>query len=293
MKSLNKQLNTRHSIYFYSVLLLTALVVQILLALLLSSNSSSTAYWIVNGAYSLCLLVCGYIYCRVNGIDMLPQLRLAYAPKVVDVLWLCGVVFLLVNGATPINDWIVDIVASWGGTSGGIDSALVYDNIVLAVIVVCVIAPAVEELIFRGIIGNGLLSSGRVILAIIIGGLIFALFHMSLSQLLHQFVTGCVLMIFLWRSGSIWVPIIGHVFNNIIVLVLDYYVYSTGWYDSNGVWVAIVGVTMAIALVTAYILYTRTRHSYNKIECTTTATDKVIFGTAMAVSLLILVVGAI
>ncbi len=279
------------------VLLVVAIVVQLVLAVLLSSFSSSYAYWIINGTYSLCLLLSGYIYCRCNSIDMLSGVKMNSKPRLIDSLWLCVVVFLLVNGATPINDFFVSVIEGLGGNVGGIDSALVYDNVVLAVLVVCIIAPVVEELLFRGIIGSGLLSGGRVVLAIVLGGLIFALFHMSMAQLLHQFITGCVLMIFVWRSGSIWVAIVGHVFNNVLVLVLDYYVYSTGWYTDNAVWVAIVGMLLAGVAVIGYLLYTRNRVASSVQKGSDAVgiavTDRAILLLAMSLSLLMLVVGVL
>ncbi len=289
---LNK-LNSSYSARFFPILLAVALFVQIIMSALLSEFVSSTAYWIINMLYMLCLLACGYVYCISCRIDIASSMKLHDKPKLLDTIWLCAVVFVLVNGMTPVNDWFVSIIQGLGGNAGGIDSSYVYSNIVLALVVLCVVAPVVEEAIFRGIIGSGMLASCSELTAIVIGGLAFALFHMNMSQLLHQIITGCVLMLFLSRSGSLWVVIIGHVFNNGIVVLLDNLVYSSGWYTTNGTWVCIVGLVLASILVVGYIAYTNNRRGNNTNYIGIASTDKLLLVATFGVQLFILVVGAL
>ncbi len=264
-----------------------------MLALLLSQYTSTTAYWLVNVVYMACLLACGYLYCNRCRIDIVGSAHISTKPRLLDSVWLCVIVFLLVNGMTPVNDWFVSIIESWGGYAGGIDSSYVYDNILLAILVLCLVAPVVEELLFRGVIGSGLLSGNREYIAILLGGTIFALFHMNMAQLLHQFITGCILMTFLSRTGSIWVVIVGHIFNNGIVVLLDYYVYSSGWYTTNAVWVSIVGLVGAGILLALYVWHTNNRRTTLDEVTSMSVADKTILAVSLAVSALILVLGAI
>ncbi len=289
---LNK-LNGSHGAQFYTLLLCVALVVQIILSVLLSQYTSTTAYWLVNIVYMACLLACGYLYCNRCHIDIVGSLHISTKPKLLDSIWLCVIIFLLVNGMTPINDWFVSIIGSCGGSAGGVDSSYVYDNILLAILVLCLVAPVVEELLFRGIIGSGLLSNNKEYLAVLLGGAIFALFHMNMAQLLHQFITGCILMIFLSRTGSIWVAIVGHIFNNGIVVLLDYYVYSSGWYSTNAIWVSIVGLASAGILLALYVWHTNSRCTTSAEATSMSVADKTLLAVSLAVSALILILGAI
>lgn len=232
----------------------TALFVQFLLAMLVPDYASSTEYWIVNGVYSIALLASGYIYCKCAQVSIVSAVRINRPVKIADTLILLGVIFCLVNGMTPVNDIIMQWLDNIGINIGGVDADMIYGNIYMAVLVLCIIAPVVEELLFRGIIAGGMVNSWRLAPALVVSAIVFALFHMNMAQVVHQMIMGMILALFMYRSGSIWVPIIGHIFNNALVLLLDYHVYSTGWYTDNALWVAIGGIGTAIVGVVLYCI---------------------------------------
>lgn len=85
------------------------------------------------------------------------------------------------------------------------------------------IVPAVfEEIFFRGYILENLREAGDIF-AIIFSGLFFALFHLSLSQFVFQFICGIVFAIIKIKSKSIIPSIIAHFSNNFIILTLLYF----------------------------------------------------------------------
>lgn len=84
---------------------------------------------------------------------------------------------------------------------------------------VAVIAPVVEELIFRGLILHGLRKNYRATTAVFISALLFSLFHLNPWQMPATFILGLLLGWIIIRTRSILLAIIGHSLNNLMVLL--------------------------------------------------------------------------
>lgn len=84
---------------------------------------------------------------------------------------------------------------------------------------VVIIAPVVEELIFRGVIMHGLMRNYSKVKAIFFSGLLFALFHLNPWQFPATFVLGILLGWIMIRTKNIGLAIIGHAINNLLVLL--------------------------------------------------------------------------
>jgi uncharacterized protein len=87
---------------------------------------------------------------------------------------------------------------------------------------VAVIAPIVEELIFRGLILHGLRKNYTATTAIFISALLFSLFHLNPWQMPATFVLGLLLGWIMLRTRNIILAILGHSLNNFLVLLNNY-----------------------------------------------------------------------
>ncbi len=87
------------------------------------------------------------------------------------------------------------------------------------VLKVVIIAPIIEEMIFRGIIMHGFMRNYSKFSAIIISALMFALFHLNPWQFPSAFALGILLGWLMVRTRSILLCILGHSVNNLLVLV--------------------------------------------------------------------------
>ena len=85
---------------------------------------------------------------------------------------------------------------------------------------VVIIAPIIEELIFRGIILNGLRKNYRAATAIFISALLFSLFHLNPWQMPATFILGLLLGWIVLRTQNIVLAITGHAMNNLLVLII-------------------------------------------------------------------------
>jgi uncharacterized protein len=84
---------------------------------------------------------------------------------------------------------------------------------------VSVVAPIVEELIFRGLILHGFRRNYSSFKAITISAILFSLFHLNPWQMPATFILGLFLGWLVVRTNSIIAAIIGHSVNNLLVLL--------------------------------------------------------------------------
>lgn len=96
-------------------------------------------------------------------------------------------------------------------------------NLIMSVLIVGCLTGFAEELFFRGGVQK-LLMSGRMNphVAIWLTALIFSLFHMQIFGFVPRILLGAFFGYLMWWSGSLWLSVIAHAFNNILVVVADW-----------------------------------------------------------------------
>jgi membrane protease YdiL (CAAX protease family) len=90
----------------------------------------------------------------------------------------------------------------------------------LILLTIGIVAPIAEELLFRGLVFHMFNRHLNVKVALIIQALLFGAFHMNLVQRLYASLLGVVLGIAYLLTGSLWVPILMHIVNNSVALLL-------------------------------------------------------------------------
>jgi len=103
--------------------------------------------------------------------------------------------------------------------------------LLLNIIIVALIPAVGEEFLYRGVlqeIFTGWLKSGDM--AVILTALLFSAAHLQFYGFLPRFILGLGFgYIYLW-SGNIWLPVLAHLVNNLIPLILSYFM---GWENVN------------------------------------------------------------
>jgi membrane protease YdiL (CAAX protease family) len=98
-----------------------------------------------------------------------------------------------------------------------------FGGFLLAVLVVAIIAPIVEELFFRGFVYASFRQSWGVATAAILSSVLFALFHQDPFTYIPIMVIGIALALLYENTGSIWPSVMLHSLNNLISVVMLYY----------------------------------------------------------------------
>jgi membrane protease YdiL (CAAX protease family) len=91
---------------------------------------------------------------------------------------------------------------------------------VLGILSITIMAPLVEELLFRGAIQGYLMRIGvKPLFAILASSAIFGIIHMNPAQILFAFAIGLIFGWLYYRTGSLVPGIVGHFINNSIACI--------------------------------------------------------------------------
>lgn len=100
---------------------------------------------------------------------------------------------------------------------------------VLAIFVLAIIPAITEELLFRGVILNGLRGRFGDIGAIFMSALLFALMHQNFQQLIYPFILGSIMGYIVLRTGSLVSSMLVHFINNFLVVMFTFIENTTGF----------------------------------------------------------------
>lgn len=131
-----------------------------------------------------------------------------------------------------ISTFLMTAVATALGRvpENSVDTVLTNTNIIISAILVGIIGPIVEELIFRKLFMDRLTVYGDVI-AILLPALVFGLFHGNLYQFFYAFLLGVIFGYIYLKTGKIIYSTILHVFINLFCGVLPSAIFSMLNYD--------------------------------------------------------------
>lgn len=124
-------------------------------------------------------------------------------------------------------------------------------NLIVSLLLVGILAGICEELFFRGAL-QGLLSTSKRMsstTAIWIAAAIFSLVHFQFFGFFPRMLLGAYFGFLLVWSGSIWVPICVHAFNNVMYVVIQY---SNGSGEITDAWYC---STATIAISTVLTIF--------------------------------------
>lgn len=133
------------------------------------------------------------------------------------------------------------------------------NGIMVIFISVGFVAPIIEEIIFRGIILEGLLKNYSEKKAIIISALLFGIVHMNIWQFIVASLFGLILGYWYSKTKSIFICIFAHIINNVIPIISVYLldieikgfndslqenVFQPLWFDFLGIIFTIMGLIL-------------------------------------------------
>jgi membrane protease YdiL (CAAX protease family) len=153
------------------------------------------------------------------------KFRISYSPK--GILLFPIILFLFI-GQFFISEYLTSLIPTEGKFFGKLyqymANALV-GNLnrypITTFISVCVITPVLEEIFFRGFLLKGMLNNKiNPILATIISAFIFGSIHIFPWQVIGGILSGLILGLAFYKTGSLLSCTLLHFFNNFIALLL-------------------------------------------------------------------------
>ena len=129
-------------------------------------------------------------------------------------------VFVMYVGNYISSYLMVYIESALGrNTENAVNTVLDNTNIILSLILVGIIGPIIEEIMFRKLLLDRLTPYGEII-AILFPALMFGLFHCNLYQFFYAFFLGIIFSYVYLRTGKIIYSTILHIFINIFFGIL-------------------------------------------------------------------------
>lgn len=154
-------------------------------------------------------------------------------------------------------------------------------NFLLATLIIAVLPAVVEEVIFRGIILNGLKGNG-MLFACFVNGALFSLFHMNPEQTIYQFICGCIFAYIAIRANSILPTMFLHFLNNFVALLdtkFNFWGSDTAIIQQNRalhIVIIVLSILLLVASVTYLILKDIKAHKVKIVDETEKAEQKLI-----------------
>ena len=211
--------------------ILISLVISLLIGQISSNYNIKTeditsSTWYILASALINILVYGlvyFLYTSSNRIDF-NAVKFNYKLKwhTFLVVILVGVIALF--GSQYFVGAVDDLLAALGYPLDSASPIALVDfgSFMFAVFVLAIVPAVFEELIFRGIVFNGLCKRFKTSSAIILSALLFALFHGNLQQFIYPFILGMIMAWIVARTGSVVCSMIIHFINNFIVVLFAY-----------------------------------------------------------------------
>ena len=131
------------------------------------------------------------------------------------------VAYLTMYAGNLVSVYLIELIYSASGNmlenplEQSVDATPLWANVLF----VAILAPILEELVFRGMICKRLLALGEGF-AVVFSGVFFAMLHGNLYQLFYAFTLGCLFGLIYVKTGKVIYSIIYHVFINFIGTVV-------------------------------------------------------------------------
>jgi len=137
------------------------------------------------------------------------------------LMGLCAALGALSLGAFFLPTvWFDGLLSLTGYEGSGIEFSGTAD-IILGGVIVVLVAPVVEEFIFRGALLSGLSRSHGVPKAVLLTSFAFMLSHMNPSQTLYQFLLAVVCGFAVVYTGTLLAGVVIHAASNLCALLLE------------------------------------------------------------------------
>lgn len=226
------------------------LVIQLIVfipVVLLIPDTEETQGLVMPIGLSLAFIIAAWCYVKLCGLSAKAYQWKPYFWKLIPLGF-----FLILGSQYVIGEFMTylprydTMLASYKEIFEGISLRDMIISVVL-------IGPVCEEIIFRGIILEGLSQKYNTIKALIFSSLIFGLIHFQPLQIISAFFAGLIFGWIYLKTQSLWVVIVLHVINNLFFLIMgDAGLESTRKMLGNDI---LYFGSFAIAILVTYISY--------------------------------------
>ena len=206
----------------------TSLFFQIILMFLFSalgipvySNNDAAFYWLNAVLVPLATLMPGLIYLRIRKPSLQSMVRFENKGILNAVLAVFAGLSICLLMNLPAN-FIQGLFESMGYDPGSYEPAAYYpESTWIYLLAVVILAPVIEEFVFRGIIFASLEKFGAGF-AIVASGLLFGMVHITPGSFIFATGAGLVFGFVYYKTRNLWVAVAIHFLNNLLAMAGEY-----------------------------------------------------------------------
>ena len=128
------------------------------------------------------------------------------------IMWTLLYVILI----TPMSNFLNRVTALiFGNVAENVLSSNVSEYpFIITFLVIAVMGPILEEMMFRGVFYRNFRKSGRLLSSVIVSAIIFGLYHRNLNQFFYTTYVGVMFSLIDEAADSIWPSVISHIIFN-------------------------------------------------------------------------------
>ena len=197
-------------------------ILGITIAMTIPASVVTAGLLIAAPAYKSLITMLGYILQFVGAIAIVYfvwNLKVTDFKKVKAILF--PIALVLTFALSIISESLCSLIPMPDFVARIFNEAITLDF--AGYLTVGIIAPFLEEWLFRGIILAALLRRYEPRKAIIWSAVIFGIAHLNPWQFIAAFIIGCAMGWLFWRTRSIWIGIFMHWANNTVGFLLGYF----------------------------------------------------------------------
>lgn len=231
----------------FMLMLVASIIVTLVGQLIFDDGEYSTAFNYISSMIMQLFLFAGVaLYNKISKTTPFKTIEVKGKLDYKQVLFLVGITVLCVLAFAPLARIFMVILEAIGfdtssGTKfeGGV-------GMFFAALVVFALFPAIcEEILFRGTAAVAM-SKKSYAFSMVTIGVIFGMFHLNATQLVHQSLLGMVLVYVFFVTRSFWAAFTVHFVNNIIALILSFSTQNVVPTESTMTAGQIVGICFAL-----------------------------------------------
>lgn len=233
------------------ILMLIAEILLIMLAPIFNTTAEEAlnipfVYIALGMIAQLAFLMVLLLYNKKFNIKRFAKINLSLGWRNIILCVIIGAVGVF--SLSPLVDWFNVFLSSIGFNLSTIGFEISSPLMLILGLVLLAFVPAVlEELVFRGVILQGLKKYGKW-LAIFATSALFMLIHGNLQQLIYPFVLSIVLGAVVFKTNSVVSAIVVHFTSNALTLILSYLGFTLIVPVWASILIAIAGILVMLGL---------------------------------------------
>ena len=223
-------------------------------------DQEMTAYLLVTMAeyifYMGVPVLVGWLLFRKRDVTILPHQKTDASLGIGLILLGLGMMVI----ANIIGSYILTMLESIGISAGDMPEMQdgTVPTLLLNIVAVGILPGILEELLFRGVVLQGLRPAGDGV-ALVFSSLMFGLMHGTLYQIPFAFILGLVFGYIVLKTGNILWTMLLHVINNTLSVLMEFWLWNVSDEETGKWYLLFFAVEALLGMIGAAVLMMRDR----------------------------------